>query len=109
MIGHVPTHGEVVFIATGALPYVSPSLEWLVVALKTVLGVTLPTSVVRDVEKIFDAPRSRKKLPPLPVVVRTGGGFTAHAIDLAKSCPPPTALPRRGRVPPRHLLHRVPE
>jgi len=62
--------------------------EWLVVALDRVLGVKLPASVRKAVETILDAPpRSRGKLPLLPVVVRSGvgcsaGRFAVHAFDL---------------------------
>jgi hypothetical protein len=86
-IGHVPGPREVVFIAQGAMPYAA-GWDWLVVALDRVLGVTLPASVRKAVETILDAPRSRGKLPLLPVVVRSGGGcsagrFAVHAFDLA--------------------------
>jgi hypothetical protein len=94
MIGHVPGPHEVVFIAEGAMPYVA-EWSWLVVAFNTVLGVKLPASVRKAVEKILDAPRSRRMLPPLPVVVYTGGRFTVRAVDLAASCPPPRLEERR--------------
>jgi hypothetical protein len=86
-IGHVPGPREVVFIAEGAMPYAC-RWDWLVVALDRVLGVKLPASVRKAVETILDAPRSRGKLPLLPVVVRSGGGcsagrFAVHAFDLA--------------------------
>jgi len=86
-VGHVPGPREVVFIAQGAMPY---ACRWdrLVVALDRVLGVTLPASVRRAVQTILDAPRSRGKLPLLPVVVCSGvgcsaGRFAVHAFDLA--------------------------
>jgi hypothetical protein len=82
-IGHVPGPREVVFIAQGAMPYVA-DWSWLVVALDRVLGVTLPASVRKAVATILDAPpRSRGKLPLLPIVVRSGGRFAVHAVDLA--------------------------
>jgi hypothetical protein len=85
-IGHVPGPREVVFIAQGAMPYAC-RWDWLVVALARVLGVKLPASVRKAVQTILDAPRSRGKLPLLPVVVRSGGGcsagrFAVHAFDL---------------------------
>jgi hypothetical protein len=85
-IGHVPGPREVVFIAQGAMPYAG-RWDWLVVALARVLGVKLPASVRKAVQTILDAPRSRGKLPLLPVVVRSGGGcsagrFAVHAFDL---------------------------
>jgi predicted RNase H-like HicB family nuclease len=87
-IGHVPTPGEVVFLAEGAMPYAA-HWEWLVIALREVLGVKLPASARKAVEKILAAPRPRRNLPPLPVVVHTGGRFIVRAVDLAASCPPP--------------------
>ncbi len=86
-IGHVPGPREVVFIAQGAMPYAA-GWDWLVVALDRVLGVKLPASVQKAVTTILDAPpRSRGKLPLLPVIVRSGGGcsagrFAVHAFDL---------------------------
>ncbi len=79
---------EVVFLAEGAMPYVA-DWDWLVVALREVLGVKLPASVRREVKTILAAPRSHQKLPPLPVVVSSGGRLSVHAIDLVRSCPPP--------------------
>ena len=87
-IGHVPGPREVVFIAKGAMPYLA-DWDWLRGALHEVLGVKLPASVRREVETILDGPRSPRKLPPLPVVVHSGGRFTVHAVDLVRSCPPP--------------------
>jgi len=87
-IGHVPGPREMVFVAKGAMPYVA-AWDWLRVALHEVLGVKLPASVRRKVETILDAPRSRRKLPLLPVIVHSGGRFTVHAVDLVRSCPPP--------------------
>ncbi len=86
-IGHVPGPREVVFIAQGAMPFAC-RWDWLVVALARVLGVKLPASVRKAVQTILDAPRSRGKLPLLPVIVRSGGGcsagrFAVHAFDLA--------------------------
>jgi predicted RNase H-like HicB family nuclease len=85
-IGKVPGPHEVVFLAEGAMPYVA-DWDWLVVALDRVLGVKLPASVRKAVQTILDAPRSRGKLPLLPVVVRSGGGcsagrFAVQAFDL---------------------------
>ncbi len=86
-IGHIPGPREVVFIAQGGMPYAA-GWDRLVVALDRVLGVTLPASVRKAVETILDAPpRSRGKLPLLPVIVRSGGGcsagrFAVHAFDL---------------------------
>lgn len=97
-IGHIPGPDEVVFVAPGSLPYAAPSLEWLVVALREVLGVKLPASVRKAVETILAAPRSRRKLPPLPVVVRSGGRLSVHAVDLAASCPPPHMPPPRVKL-----------
>ena len=86
-IGHVPGPREVVFVAQGAMPYAA-GWDWFVVALDRVLGVKLPASVRKAVETTLDAPRSRGKLPLLPVIVRSGGGcgagrFAVHAVDLA--------------------------
>ena len=85
-IGHERGPREVVFIAQGAMPY-GCRWDWLVVALDRVLGVRLPASVRKAVQTILDAPRSREKLPLLPVIVRSGGGcgagrFAVHAFDL---------------------------
>jgi hypothetical protein len=82
-IGHVPGPREVVFIAMGAMPYVA---DWslLRVALREVLGVTLPASVRKAVATILGSPpRSRGKLPLFPVIVRSSGRLAVHAVDLA--------------------------
>ncbi|MGO9836088.1 MAG: type II toxin-antitoxin system HicB family antitoxin [Polyangiaceae bacterium] len=100
-IGKVPGPHEVVFLADGAMPYVA-DWDWLRVALHEVLGVKLPASVRKAVEAILAAPCSRRKLPPLPVVVRSGGRFSVHAIDLVRSCPPPRlGVDRAPRRPAR--------
>ena len=87
-IGHVPGPREVVFLAEGAMPYVA-EWDWLRVALHEVLAVKLPALVRRKVETILDAPPSRRRLPLLPVVVRSGGRLTVRAVDLVRSCQPP--------------------
>ena len=91
-VGHVPRPREVVFVAEGAMPYVA-GWDWLRVALREVLGVKLPAPVRRKVETILDAPRSRRKLPLLPVIAHSGERFTVHAVDLVRSCPPPRLPP----------------
>jgi HTH-type transcriptional regulator/antitoxin HigA len=85
----------VVFIAKGAMPYVA-NWEWLRVALGEVLGLVLPASVVRQVEKVL---RGSRPFGHLPVVVRTGVGFQVREIDLVRSAPPPSRVgPVRRRI-----------
>jgi len=88
-IGHVPGPREVAFVAKGAMPYVA-DWDWLRVALNEVLGLVLPASVVKEVEKVLRGNRLLARR--LPVIVRTNG-FQIHGIELV-----PSRRAKRARV-----------